>query len=123
MTALKKILIVDDNLEIKKTLSMRFEIEGYSVMAAQDGEEALSLIKKDKPDLIILDLMIPKIDGFEICRMLKFNDKLKNIPIIVLSALDNDEDRQKAIKNGADECFIKPFDLGLLTTKIKSLIG
>jgi DNA-binding response OmpR family regulator len=66
--------------------------------------------------------MLPKIDGYEVCRILKFDDKYKNIPIIILSALDQQEDREKAIGSGADSFFIKPFDLELLLNKIQSLI-
>jgi DNA-binding response OmpR family regulator len=119
----KKILIVDDNLEIRKTISMRLEIENYTIITASDGEEAVSKTRDENPELIILDLMMPKMDGFEFCRMIKFDDKYKDIPIIALSALDKEEDRQRAIKNGADFCFIKPFNLDLLLVKIKDLIG
>lgn len=102
---------------------MRLEINGYNVIQAQDGEEAIEQTKKQAPDLIILDLMMPKMSGFEVCRMVKFDDKYKDIPIIVLSALDQQGDREKAIENGADAYFIKPFDLELLLNKIKSLIS
>ena len=78
--------------------------------------------RKEKPDLILLDLMLPKITGFEVCRMLKFDDNYKNIPIIVLSALDQQGEREKAIQNGADAYFIKPFELELLIVKIRNLL-
>jgi DNA-binding response OmpR family regulator len=116
-----KILVSEDNADIRKILVMRLEINGYTVIQAQDGEEALDKIKKEVPDLVILDLMMPKISGFEVCRMIKFDDKYKDIPIIVLSALDQQADREKAIENGADAYFIKPFDLELLLNKIESL--
>lgn len=119
----KKILVVEDELISQKILSVRLEINNYKVITAQDGEEALKKAKEEKPDLIILDLMIPKINGYEVCRMLKFDDKYKDIPIIVLSSLNLQEEREKAFKNGADEYFIKPFDLDLLLVKIKSTIG
>jgi DNA-binding response OmpR family regulator len=119
----KKILVVEDNPEMKNIITIRLEINGYSVITAEDGEQALEMAKQKNPDLIILDLMLPKITGFEVCRMLKFDDKYKNLPIIILSALDQQDDREKATKNGADAYFIKPFDLELLLSKIKSLIG
>ena len=119
----KKILVVEDELISQKILSVRLEINGYKVITAQDGEEALKKAKKEKPDLIMLDLMIPKINGYEVCRMLKFDDEYKDIPIIVLSSLNLQEEREKAFKSGADEYFIKPFDLDLLLVKIKSIIG
>lgn len=119
----KKILVADDNSDMRKILSMRLEINNYLVIMAEDGEVALEKVKQEKPDLLILDLMMPKMNGFEVCRMLKFDDKYKNIPIIVLSSLDQQQDREKAIEDGADAYFIKPFDLELLLTKIKSLVS
>ena len=118
-----KILISEDNPDIRKILVMRLEINGYDVIQAKDGEEAVDKIKKDRPALVILDLMMPKISGFEVCRMIKFDDKYKDMPIIVLSALDQQADRERAIENGADAYFIKPFDLELLLSKIKSLVS
>lgn len=123
MTKNKKILIADDEPDFVELISMRLEVNGFEVVAAKDGQEAIDKTKKEKPDLLILDLMMPKLDGFEVCRMLKFDDNFKNLPIIVLSALDQQQDREKAIEAGADEYFIKPFDLSLLLTKIKNLIG
>jgi DNA-binding response OmpR family regulator len=118
----KKILIADDEPDFVELISMRLEVNGFKVVAAKDGQEAIDKTKKENPDLLILDLMMPKLDGFEVCRMLKFDDNFKNLPIIVLSALDQQQDREKAIKAGADEYFIKPFDLSLLLTKIRDLI-
>ncbi|MFA6078839.1 MAG: response regulator [Candidatus Omnitrophota bacterium] len=118
----KKILVVEDSQDIRSILSMRLVINGYDVVTAVDGQEGLDKARDEHPDLIMLDLMLPKIDGYEVCRMLKFDDKYKNIPIIILSALDQQEDREKATKSGADAYFIKPFDLELLLTKIKKLI-
>lgn len=118
----KKILIVDDESDMRETISTRLEISNFEVIEARDGEEGLEKAKKEKPDLIVLDLMMPKITGFEVCRMLKFDDAYKNIPIIVLSALSQQPDREKAVQCGADAYFIKPFDLDLLVTKIESLL-
>jgi DNA-binding response OmpR family regulator len=118
----KKILIVEDSQDIRSILSMRLLINGYDVSSAVDGQEGLDKVKDEHPDLVMLDLMLPKIDGYEVCRMLKFDDKFKHIPIIILSALDQQEDREKATRSGADAYFIKPFDLELLLTKIEKLI-
>ncbi len=119
----KKIIIVDDDLVAQRILSVRLEINGYSVIIAQDGEEAIEKTKKEKPDLMVLDLMIPKMNGYEVCRMLKFDDNYKDMPIIILSALHLQQDRDKAVESGADACFLKPFDLDLFLTKVESLIG
>lgn len=119
----KLILIADDEEDMADILSMRFEINGYGVIVAKDGEEAIKKTEEARPDLMILDLMLPKISGFEVCKMLRSKKEYENFPIIVLSALDQQEDREKAIRNGADAYFIKPFDLELLLNKIKTFIG
>jgi DNA-binding response OmpR family regulator len=118
----KKILVVDDEVQLKQAISIRLEVNDFDVIGSGDGEDGLEKAKNEKPDLIILDLMLPKLNGFEVCRMLKFDDTYKNIPIIILSALDQQGDREKAIQCGADAYFIKPFDFDLLVTKIRSLL-
>ncbi|MFA5270815.1 MAG: response regulator [Candidatus Omnitrophota bacterium] len=118
----KKILVVDDSQDMRAILSMRLRVNGYDVIMAEDGQEGLDKTREEMPDLIILDLMLPKIDGYEVCRMLKFDDKYKNIPVIILSALDQQQDREKGVGSGSDAYFIKPFDLELLLNKIQSLI-
>ena len=123
MNGAKKILVVEDDLVTQRVLSARLEINGYEVITAQDGEEGLKKARKENPDLVTLDLMLPKMTGYEVCRMLKFDDKYKKIPIIVLSALDQQDEREKAVKAGADAVFIKPFDLELLLVKIKEFIS
>jgi len=122
MESQKKILIVDDDLISLKMLSVRLEVNNFIAITAQDGEEAIEKVKQDKPDAIVLDLMLPKMNGYEVCSMLKFDDNYKDIPIIILSSLHEPEERDKAIKSGADTYFVKPFDLDLLVAKIKSLI-
>lgn len=122
MTQAKKILLAEDEHDIASVLSVRLEISGFDVVLAADGEEALEMARKEKPDLLILDLMLPKIDGFEVCRMLKFDTPSKNLPIIVLSALHQNRDREKAARSGADAFFTKPFDLALLLAKIRELL-
>ncbi|MDD4982168.1 MAG: response regulator [Candidatus Omnitrophota bacterium] len=118
----KKILVVDDELDVQSIISFRLEINGYKVSVASDGQEGLDKIKAEKPNLVLLDLMLPKINGFEICRMIKFDDKFKDLPIIILSALDKEDDRKKAMEAGADAYFLKPFDLEVLLEKINSLL-
>ena len=83
MSETKKILVVEDDLVTQRMLSARLEITGYDVITASDGEEALNKARKENPDLLILDLMLPKMTGYEVCRMLKFDDKYKKIPIII----------------------------------------
>ncbi len=118
----KKILVVDDELDVQSIISFRLEINGYDISVASDGQDGLDKIKAEKPDLVLLDLMLPKINGFEICRMIKFDEKFKDLPIIILSALDKEDDRKKAMDAGADAYFLKPFDLESLLGKISSLL-
>lgn len=122
MEKAKRILVVDDEADMRRIISVRLEINGYDVITAEDGEDALNKAKGEKPDLIVLDLMLPKISGFEVCRMLKFDEKYKTIPIVILSALDQQADREKADKCGADAYFIKPFDFELFIKKTKDLL-
>ncbi len=116
-----KVLLIEDDPDISLLLSVRLQVNGFDLITAQDGEEGLKKARTESPDVILLDLMIPKINGFDVCRMLKFDDAFKKIPIIILSALSQQKDRQKAIEAGADAVFVKPFDLTLLLTKIRSL--
>ena len=120
---MKKILVVDDEQDILKVVEMRLKVSGYQTVSAADGQEALEKIRTEKPDLVILDLMLPKINGYEVCRMAKFDDKTKHIPIIILSALHEQKEREKAMACGAESYFLKPFDFDLLLFKIKTLLN
>ncbi len=122
MSNVQKILLVEDDEDLSDLFALRFEINGFDILKAKDGEEGLKMARTFKPDLILLDAMLPKINGLAVCRMLKFDDNYKKIPIIMLSAMSQQRDREQAVESGADAYFIKPFDLELLLTKIKSLI-
>ncbi len=118
-----KILIIDDEVDLVETVRFPLELEGYQVLVAYNGEEGLQLARKESPDLIILDLMLPKIDGFKVCRFLKFDDKYKHIPIIMLTARSQDKDRLLGKETGADEYITKPFDIDDLLNRIKKYIS
>lgn len=118
-----KILIIDDEIDLVETIRFPLELEGYQIMVAYNGEEGLQLARREKPDLIILDLMLPKIDGYKICRFLKFDEKYKHIPIIMLTARSQEKDRLLGKETGADEYITKPFDLDDLVNKIKKYIS
>jgi len=120
---IKRILVVDDEVDLVETLTFRLEANGYQVLKAYDGQAALDMAKKDKPDLIILDLMLPKIDGYKVCRMLKFDEKYKEIPIIIFTARAQESDKKMGEEVGADTYITKPFDSQLLLAKIKELLG
>lgn len=118
----KRILLVDDEKDLVEIMKFRLEANNYTVICAFDGQEALEKAKNENPDLIILDLMLPKIDGYKICRMLKFDEKYKKIPIVMFTARAQEADRKLGEEVGADAYITKPFDLQVLLDKIKELI-
>ncbi len=114
-----RVLIVDDELDIVESIKFRLELENIECLEAYDGEEALAKAKKEKPDLILLDIMLPKINGYKISRLLKFDEAYKNIPIIMLTARTQERDVEIGEETGADEYVTKPFDLESLTGLVK----
>ena len=106
----KKILVVDDEPNIVEVITSRLKANNYEVIAAFDGEEAVELTEKEKPDLIILDLMLPKMDGYQVCNQLKTNQGLKDIPIIMLTSRGKADEIKKGIDKGADAYLTKPFN-------------
>lgn len=115
-------MIVDDNPGVREVISAGFKHMNYECILAEDGEAALEKLKTHTPDLIILDVMMPKIDGFQLCRMIKKNIFLSKIPIIMLTARNSIEDRIYGLDVGADDYIGKPFDLKELMARAKSLI-
>ena len=118
----KKILLVDDEANIVELLRYNLKKEGYKVYGALDGEKALDLARTTNPDLIILDLMLPRLHGYEIIRLIKKNMRLSCIPIIILSAKTLKEDINKGIKLGANVYISKPFSVAELLIKVKELL-
>jgi len=118
-----KILIVDDEMDLVETLTYRLEENDYEVISATDGQEGLRKAQQEGPDLIILDVMLPKADGYKVCRMLKFDVKFKAIPIIMFTARAQESDKQTAGEVGADTYITKPFEPEVLLAKIKELLG
>lgn len=118
----KKILIVDDELDILEVLTFRLNKDGYSVATAVSGEEALEQLEKEVPALILLDLRMPGIDGYEICKRMKTDKKWKHIPIIMLTASSMLKVEKAVEKYNVEGFLIKPFDYEKLLEKIKKLI-
>ncbi len=118
----KRILVVDDEPDIVETIKYLVESEGYSCLTAFDGESALNIAKEEKPDLIILDVMLPKINGYKVCRLLKFDAKYKNIPILMITARTQQEDILIGEETGANEYITKPFDINNVLNKINSYL-
>ncbi|MBU0732032.1 response regulator [Patescibacteria group bacterium] len=102
-----KLMVVDDDRFITKVYSIKLAHEGYDVILAYNGEEALEKAKKDKPGLILLDLIMPRMDGFETLERLKKNPKLKNVPVLILSNLGQDTDIDRAMELGAEDYLVK----------------
>ena len=119
----KRILVVDDESDLVEMVKIRLEASGYEVAAAYDGQEALNSVKERKPDLIILDLMLPKIDGYKVCGLLKSSRKYKDIPIILFTARAQESDKEMGKEAGADAYIVKPFEPKVLLDKIKELLG
>lgn len=114
-----KILVVDDEMSIRQILETRLSIRGYTVILAANGEEALYLFRKEKPNLVILDIMLPKIDGYEVCTAIR---KESQVPIIMLTALGDISDRVMGLELGADDYVIKPFSPKELEARIRSVL-
>ena len=121
-TKIEKILLVEDNELNRDMLSRRLQRQGYQIVIAVDGQEALEKVSEEKPTLILMDLSLPVMDGWEATRRLKANTKTKQIPIIVLSAHALKTVREEAFKAGCDDYDIKPIDFSRLLSKIKEQI-
>jgi len=118
---MSKILIVDDEPNILLSLEFLFKREGYRVFIARDGEEALGIIEENNPELVILDIMMPKVDGFEVCRHLKKNHK--STKVVFLTAKSKQQDIQIGLSLGADLYLTKPFSTKELVNKVKTLMN
>jgi DNA-binding response OmpR family regulator len=118
----KKILIVDDEVDLVETVRFPLEIEGFDTLVSYNGEDALNQARKEKPDLIILDLMLPKLDGYKVCRLLKFDERYKHIPILMLTAKTQEKDKILGKETGADEYITKPFEMDYLLEKVKAYL-
>lgn len=117
-----KILLVEDEENLRELLKYQLENAGYHVITANDGIEALNLARKHKIDLIILDLMLPKLDGYTVCRLLKFSEQYKKIPLIMATARTNPEDKARGLEMGADFYLTKPINSKELLEKIEELL-
>ncbi len=119
----KRILLVDDEPNILTIVSARLVALGFEVLIARDGQEGLDLARKESPDAILLDLMLPKLDGYKVCRMLKFDKVYGHIPVIIFSAKGSEESKKMADQAGADAYMVKPFDNKLFAETMKRLTG
>jgi two-component system, OmpR family, response regulator VicR len=118
----KRILVIDDEKEIIDILKLRLQAKGYEVLEAYDGASGLDLAKSQKPDLIILDIILPLINGFTVCSLLKGNEIYKSIPVIILTAREEDNDQIFDHEVKPDAFMNKPFDAASLLAKIHELL-
>ena len=115
-----RILIVDDEPDLLSVLHFGLEAEGFEVIEASDGEMGLDLARTLQPDLIVLDLMLPRMDGYKVCRALKFDERYRRIPVFILSARSGETDRRLALDLGADEYLTKPYEVRELVARIRA---
>lgn len=120
---MKKILIVDDEAYVRELVKATLSASNYMVFTAMDGEEALEVAKKEMPDLMLLDIEMPKKDGYEVCRQLKSDSKTSHIHIIMLTAYGQKKNMEKGREVGANDYFVKPFSPTALLDKINEVLG
>ncbi len=119
----KKIILAEDEPQIARLIEFKLKKEGYQVTWKENGEEALEAIKADKPDLVLLDVMMPVMDGYEVLRRLKEDENLKSIPVIMLTARAQERDVVKGINSGAEDYITKPFHPAELLARVKRILG
>jgi len=117
------ILIVEDDVEIAQMLRVFFESKGYQALIAPRGEKALELCQRQLPNIVLLDILLPGIDGYEVCRRLKSNQQTKNVPVIFLTQKDERADQIIGLGLGADAYITKPFDIAELESSVERLIA
>ena len=117
-----RILIIEDESDIGELLEYNLQKEGYDTILANNGESGLQIAKKEKPNLLILDLMLPGIDGLDVCRLIKSDSNIKDISIVMLTALGQEEDIVKGLESGADDYITKPFSFKVLIARIQSVL-
>ena len=123
MSQKMKVLIVDDEPLNLDYIEQRLEDLNYQIITAADGQEALNKIKSEQPDLILLDLMMPVLDGFAVLKEIKGDNYLRDIPVIIVSAVDDSKSIVKGIKQGADDYITKPIDAERLKKKVREHLG
>ena len=118
----KKILVVEDEENLSMLIEYNLNKVGYKSIIATDGEQAMDRLKESKFDLVILDWMIPKLSGIEVCRRIRGNSDFNSLPIIMLTALGDENDKIRGLDTGADDCLTKPFSFPELMARINALL-
>jgi len=117
-----RVLVVDDEPNIAKIVKKQLEVSGYDVIVAVDGEMALTKVREEHPEVILLDVMLPKRNGYEVLGILKQDEQLKRIPVMMLTARAQQQDQQTSLEHGADAYLAKPFQLEELVEQVKALL-
>ena len=117
-----RVLVVDDEPDLVRILEFGLKAAGYQVETANDGQEGLKKAREQKPDIILLDLMLPKLDGYKVCRLLKFDERYKHIPIMILSARTQEGDQNLAHEMGANRFLTKPYEFAEILQHIQALL-
>lgn len=123
MPAMKRVLICDDDPVILRLIQVNLELEGFGVLSADNGEKALEVATAEHPDLVILDIMMPRLDGYQTCERLKAQDSTKDIPVVFLSAKAQASDIEKGREYGVSEYLTKPFDPNDLVEVVQRLLS
>jgi DNA-binding response OmpR family regulator len=116
------ILVVEDEINVLDTLAYNLQQEGYKVLTAEDGEQALEVIRSKKLDLIVLDIMLPRLDGLAVCRIVRKEPEIAHTPIIMLTARGTQSDKMIGLDSGADDYITKPFELGELLARVRAVL-
>ncbi len=119
---MSKVVIVEDEETLLRNLGAKLQDEGFKVTTATDGEDGLDKIRSDHPDLIILDIMLPRLDGLSICRIVRHDTSLAHIPIIMLTARGTEVDKIVGLESGADDYIVKPFSLGEFLARVRAVM-
>ncbi len=119
---MNKILVIDDDEAINELVKVNLELFGYSVITAKNGIEGFALVKQELPDLVVLDVMMPEVDGFTVAKRIRENPETKNIPILMLTALGMVQDKVKGFDIGVDDYLVKPFEMDELRVRVRALL-
>lgn len=119
---MSKVIIIEDEETLIKNLADKLQSEGFKVVTALDGEDGLEKIRSENPDLVILDIMLPKLDGLSICRMVRHDTSTSHIPIIMLTARGTEVDKIVGLESGADDYIVKPFGLGEFLARVRAVM-
>ena len=118
-----KIVVVDDEYFISRSLSFIFEKEGYACSVASDGKEGLELVRREKPDLVFLDISMPKMDGYQVCKAIREDPDLKDTYVIILTAMGQEVDQKASLEAGANEYMLKPFNPRLVRDRVEEILA